>query len=399
MSIGADLTPCSVFPEFQDAADYAYSHGVTFAVAAGNGDADTVTDFPSSCNHVLAVGATTNTDTRATFSNWGSFVDISAPGLSILSTFPSGIYVNESGTSMASPHVAGAAALLLAKDPNLTPDQIEAYLENNADQLTTDKFIGNRLNLFKSLSAVGMTPTPTSIPTPSPTPTPAPTLIPGQTHQGLICCPDATQTWQFSGTTQEIITLEALQVSGDLFPFFSLISPSGSTEATSSKPTTSSALLSSWSLQETGTYKVIVKDRDQGYPSFASNYTIKLTLDSGGGPAPTATPTPTVYIPTPTATPTPTSLPPTLTPTPTQTQPLTPTPSGTQPPVPGNGGDTNGDHFVDIYDFSKVVEDFGSISSSPADFDGDGDVDIYDFSKVIENFGKTVAKILHFVFG
>lgn len=181
MSLGSAST-CSSFSVLQDAINYARSQGVTVVVAAGNNNIDAASFMPASCNGVIAVGATTSSDTRALFSNFGSAVDIAAPGQDILSTWLQEGFNTMYGTSMASPHVAGATALLLAKDPNLTADQIEQLLKNNGDEITTDLAIGKRLNLYKSLLAVGTTPTPSQPPTPTPTAiptaTPTPTLPP-----------------------------------------------------------------------------------------------------------------------------------------------------------------------------------------------------------------------------
>src|SRR6185437_13918126 len=84
--------------------------------------------------NIISVGASDSTDHLAYFSNYGqSSVDLTAPGVSIYSTWPGRAYKSESGTSMASPHVAGAAALVLAAHPAATADTIKALLMRTVD--------------------------------------------------------------------------------------------------------------------------------------------------------------------------------------------------------------------------------------------------------------------------
>ena len=108
--------------------------GVTVVVAAGNEDADACTSSPARASSAITVGATTRTDARATFSNWGSCVDILAPGQDITSTWrTSNTATNTiSGTSMASPHVAGVAALFLQGNPGASPAAVTSALVGNA---------------------------------------------------------------------------------------------------------------------------------------------------------------------------------------------------------------------------------------------------------------------------
>jgi subtilisin family serine protease len=108
---------------------------VFFGVAAGNDGGDACGHSPAAAgttSGVDTVAATDSSDAEASWSNYGSCVDIWAPGVSVYSTYKSGSYATLSGTSMATPHVVGGAALYLSSHPTAGPGAVETALRNAA---------------------------------------------------------------------------------------------------------------------------------------------------------------------------------------------------------------------------------------------------------------------------
>jgi len=108
--------------------------GVVYAIASGNSNSDACNFTPARVAEAITVNASTRTDARASFSNWGTCTDIFAPGDEITSAWHTSDTATNTlrGTSMAAPHVAGAAALILSSAPNLTPAQVASTMFNNA---------------------------------------------------------------------------------------------------------------------------------------------------------------------------------------------------------------------------------------------------------------------------
>lgn len=145
--------------------------GVTYAVAAGNENQNACNVSPARTANAITVGSTTMSDARSSFSNFGTCVDIFAPGSSITSTWRTSDTATNtiSGTSMASPHVAGVAALFLETNPTASPASVTAAIINNSTpNKVTSAGTGSPNRLLFSLLGAGPTPTPTPTPTPVP---------------------------------------------------------------------------------------------------------------------------------------------------------------------------------------------------------------------------------------
>jgi len=146
-------------------------------VAAGNENDDACRYTPAGVGSAITVGSTTKSDSRSGFSNHGSCLDIFAPGSNIYSAGHRGDTATQmmSGTSMACPHVAGAAALLFERNPAMTVSDAETLLENRATKgvLTDTKVASPNLLLFVGTEKEPPNPTPTPKP-PAPAPNPKP---------------------------------------------------------------------------------------------------------------------------------------------------------------------------------------------------------------------------------
>ncbi len=148
LSLGASVGATTL----KNAVDYAWNKGVVVVAAAGNNGTSLPT-YPAYYSNAIAVAATDSNDNKAYFSNYGSsWVDVAAPGVNIVSTYRGSSYASLSGTSMATPHVAGLAGLLDAQGRSAS--QIRAAIENTADRIsgTGTYWSKGRINAYKAVN-------------------------------------------------------------------------------------------------------------------------------------------------------------------------------------------------------------------------------------------------------
>jgi len=179
----------------EEAVNYAWNKGVVLVCAAGNSGTSSPS-YPAYYSNCIATAGTDVDDQKASWSNYGDWVDVAAPGLNIFSTLPNHRvkmtstrnYGSASGTSMATPFVAGLAGLIYAYNPSLNNSQVREAIEQGADKIagTGAYWIFGRINAHQALAfetgTVSVTPTlavlPTDTPIPQPTQTLTPTLTP-----------------------------------------------------------------------------------------------------------------------------------------------------------------------------------------------------------------------------
>lgn len=203
---GADVISLSLgayydYTIIKEACSYAWNEGSLIVAAAGN---DNTNDphYPSAYDTVISVAATNRDDKKASYSNYGSTIELSAPGgdrgnyrkTYILSTYTGNSYAYAYGTSMACPHVSGLAALVWSYESSLSNEQLRLHLRNTADDLGDagwDQYYGyGRINVYRALKEFGDTPPTCSIEDP----------IDGQIIQGtyrvLVSATDDNQVSQ-----------------------------------------------------------------------------------------------------------------------------------------------------------------------------------------------------------
>ncbi len=158
--INLSLGGTSSSQTLQDAVNYAWNRNAILIAAAGNNGNSTAV-FPAACNNVVAVSATNSSDGRPSWSNYGSYVDVSAPGADVLSLYGASGYANWNGTSFSSPVTSGVVALMASANASLSNAGIvDALLKNSDDIGATgyDIYFGNgRVNARRAVAAVSTT--------------------------------------------------------------------------------------------------------------------------------------------------------------------------------------------------------------------------------------------------
>ncbi|ACO47269.1 S8 family serine peptidase [Deinococcus deserti] len=188
-----------------DAVASATNSGLTVVAAAGNSNVDACGSSPARAPSAITVGSTTSTDARSSFSNYGSCLDLFAPGSSITSTWIGSATATSTlnGTSMASPHVAGAAALILQANPTYSPAQVtNALITRSASGKVTNAGTGSANRLLQVGAA------------PVTSPAPSGTTYTGSVSKGASSFKPGTSGFTYAGGT-----LKATLSAGSLTDF------------------------------------------------------------------------------------------------------------------------------------------------------------------------------------
>ncbi|OGX37807.1 MAG: hypothetical protein A3D87_00735 [Omnitrophica WOR_2 bacterium RIFCSPHIGHO2_02_FULL_50_17] len=133
-------SPCPSNSIAEDAVRFAHGLGAVVVFAAGNSNQDAAYYSPGNMKETVTVAASSSSETRASFSNYGAILDVSAPGVSVLSTTPGNTYKYFSGTSMAAPHVSGLAALILSSHPIFSNEDVRQAIRASADEFDMPGF-------------------------------------------------------------------------------------------------------------------------------------------------------------------------------------------------------------------------------------------------------------------
>lgn len=320
--------------------------GIPVVVAAGNNSSTSAVSIPGCITGAISVGATTKADVIASYSNSASFLSLLAPGSSIYSSIPGG-YGTLSGTSMSTPHVAGAFAVLKSKQPNAGVRQLFETLEQTGVPVTdTRTGAGNRVKkriaLFSALNAL-TAPTCGDAFEVDDSAASAAVITPAVTQTHRFCVPEDADWVKLNVQAGRMYRIETLNLTSDTDTIVSLYADGSFTTpiATNDDVVAGVELRSVVTYTATSSGVLFAKVYDWDAGAFLNTQYDLLVTDLGGSsPTPTATSTSTATptstststtTPTPTSTATSTS---TATATSTSTPTATPTPTSTATPTP-----------------------------------------------------------------
>jgi aqualysin 1 len=206
MSLGGGISTA-----LDEAVTRSVNAGISYAVAAGNASTNACDTSPARVPSVVTVGASSQSDLRASFSNYGSCLDIFAPGQDIVSNWwtEDTAKATLSGTSMASPHVAGVMAAYLQQNPAATPATVREVLVNSAGDALSSLGSGSPDKLLHNVLDGSAT---TPSPSPSPTPTPEANVAPVTTPPAAVL---AGKGASIGSTVPIVVSWAATDANGD----------------------------------------------------------------------------------------------------------------------------------------------------------------------------------------
>lgn len=248
----------------------------TIVVAATGNDGRSSISYPAANSGSIAVGSVTSSRTRSSFSNYGPGLDVMAPGSNIYSTYPNGQYTTMSGTSMATPHVAGVVGLMKSVNPSLTPAAARAILRNTAQPAGSSNEYGYGIVDAHAavLAASGGTPQPDR-----------------ETRTTVQTDKTVYQRGDNINITSRVTDQQGNGLQGASVNF-TLTRPNGTT--LTSAATTNSSGVATWTVTSNmqtalGTYRILAETTLSGYQPSSANTTIQFS-DGGGDTQPPSAP-------------------------------------------------------------------------------------------------------------
>jgi thermitase len=292
------------------AVSYAWNKGAVLVAAAGNSGSSSP-NYPAAYTNVIGVSATLSDDSLASFSSYGNWLSVAAPGCNILTTFNNGSYAGGCGTSVAAPVVAGVAALVMSANLGLSNAQVKSIIEQSADDFGApgyDQYYGwGRVNAYKAvLAATGTAP-------PPPDTTPPTAAITSPSAGASV---STTTTVDVAASDNVGVTKVQLYVDGTSLGFdastpfsFAWDTTKGSNGAHSLQAIAYDAAGNQGASAVVGITVSNSSATPTPSPTSTPTRTSTPTPTATSTPTATPTPTPTSSAPTPTTTPTPTAAP------------------------------------------------------------------------------------------